>query len=413
MTQGRGIAALVILYFATRVVLVWAATHPDAYAPRGAAFAADVDVFAEYASNVVEGDEAPYSGFFLEYPPGSLPFIVAPELLRPAHVPYRSAFVALMLVADVAGFAGLLVLASRWRSPLGPWMWTLLIPLTGPVAYVRLDLVPAVATIWAFERASVRSWFPAGAALGLGALAKVYPVLLLPAAVVAARRRGDLVAGAATLLVAPLLPLLGAVPEMTRQVLQYHARRGLHLESSFGSVLLILKRAGHDIGFVSSHATIELEGGISGALGTISKVAVLAAVGAGVWVLARPRPWPRRAPAAMFATLALAVGLGNVFSPQYVIWLAALGAVATCATKSEARGSVLLLLRGGADATRVPVPLRRLDGARGGRAAFAPGAQPPRRRGRGVDSRGAVETSDGVIVITHNPRVLSEQTHAS
>jgi uncharacterized membrane protein len=49
--------------------------------------------------------------------------------------------------------------------------------------------VPAVATIWCLERAAAGRRRAAGAFLGFGCLAKLYPCLLLPAAIVIAPQR--------------------------------------------------------------------------------------------------------------------------------------------------------------------------------------------------------------------------------
>ena len=51
-----------------------------------------------------------------------------------------------------------------------------------------------------------------------------------------------------------------------------------------------------------------------------------------------------RLTALMYATMSLAIGLGTVFSPQFVLWTLALGAGALCARGSRIRGPALMLL---------------------------------------------------------------------
>lgn len=355
-----------VVFLASRAVLVWAGTDPDAYAPGGAPFAADADVvFAGYASKIVQEDRAPYSGFFLEYPPGSIPFIVIPELLRPADVGYRTALVAFMFLVDAAGLAGAMRLSSRCGSALGPWLWVLLVPLTGPIAYVRIDLVPAVATIWAVERSVAGGWFAAGAALGFGAAIKGYPLVLLLLLVAVAPRRLAVAAGGATLLLAPLLPLIGALPEMVSQVVQYHTGRDVHIESTFGSVLLLLNKLGYETPIVAAHATLQFSGSASSALALTSTVSVVGVVFLGAWLAGARRGQLSHVPATMFATLAVALALANVFSPQYMFWVIAIGVAATSVANPVARRPVALLIPAAA-LTQVVYPfyyqgLLRLD----------------------------------------------------
>jgi hypothetical protein len=81
-------------------------------------------------------------------------------------------------------------------------------------------------------------------------------------------------------------------------------------------------------------------------VGLLSFGLAAAAVAASTWLVARalPRGDAVGLAPAMYATLSLAVGLGTVFSAQFVLWMLALGAGALCVRESPIRPAAMLLL---------------------------------------------------------------------
>ena len=185
----------------------------------------DVEIaYRPWAIQVIEKDRAPYSEVDIEYPPASLPFVLAPQLSEPDQYHYRINFVIGMLLADLAAFLGLLVLSKRWGSSLGPWLWVIALPLLGPFVYLRLDLVPTAAMIWAFQRASRDDWLGTGGFLGLGIAAKLFPLLLVPlaAAIAYGRSRIRLLIGTGAVVLIACLPFITILPDLFRDIVQYH-----------------------------------------------------------------------------------------------------------------------------------------------------------------------------------------------
>ncbi|CAN5562510.1 hypothetical protein BH24ACT26_BH24ACT26_00520 [soil metagenome] len=324
----------------------WLADHPEHYGPSDTKVTGDAELYAFWASALVAEGRAPYSGVRIEYPPGALPFIAAPTLWKSHAGSYRTGFIALMVLVDAAGAAGLWTIARRHGTLWGPWLWVLLIPLLGPLAYLRLDLVPAAATIWAVERASARSWFASGGWLGFGALAKLYPALLLPAALIASPRRTRLLAGASIVFLLPLVPLVGSLGDLWDSVIGYHSGRGVQVESTWGLGLLVASKIGYPVAvsydFGAFHVGAE-------AAETVELAALIAAglvLAGGTWLTARlvPRGDAARLAAAMFATLAGTMAVGTVLSPQFLLWLVALGAAAASFKPAPIIVPVLLLL---------------------------------------------------------------------
>jgi len=337
---------LLLVFVTTRAMGGWLAAHPDHY--RGGikiTVTDDVALYENWATQVARQDRAAYGDVKIEYPPGSLPFMVLP-LTGPGGHDYLRYFIALMVAVDVVGMAGLLVIARRARSWWGPWAWTLLVPLLGPIAYTRLDMVPAVAIIWALERAQARGWFGAGGWLGLGAVAKIHPGLLLPLLVAARwRRRWRIILGALSVGVLTLLPFVGSLPELWDSVVGYHAQRGLQIESTWGVVLQATGHLGHAVHTVFDHGSWNTAGSGSSLLKAISVVMSLGVLAVGAWLAAtRVHPESMAGLAVvMFATLALVLGVGTVFSPQYMVLLSALAAVSASVSSREVRVPLVLL----------------------------------------------------------------------
>lgn len=344
----RAVVALIVAFVATRVVTGYLADHPERYGPPDSKVTGDPGSYEFWAGQILVNHVNPYSEIGIEYPPGSLPFIVAPGVEKPFDDTYRTRFVLLMMAVDLAGFLVLLVLARRWGSEMGPWIWVALVPLLGPITYNRLDLVPAVATILAVERFSARSWFGGGGWLGYGIVAKVYPALFLPAAFVAVRRKQVLV-GAGVVAVLFLVPYLGFLDDVYRNVIGYHTDRGIQIESLWGFVLLLASKFGHAIGINYSFGALHVGSDLEPALKAVAQVLSLGVVGAGVWLAHRANRSGREASARelagiMFMTMAGTMAVGSVFSPQFMLWLGALAAAVLCDRDTWLRVPALAVL---------------------------------------------------------------------
>jgi len=337
---------LVGVFLLSRVVLGWMAVTLAVHPPQ---VAGDLGSYEPDARALLDGRVA-YGEVDLEYPPGSLPVIVLPVLATPA-VGYRTAFVALSLVLDAAGFVALLRLGRLEGSRAGAWLWLAGVPLLGPLAVTRLDLLPAVATIWACERIAAGRGSVPGGWLGLGAVAKLYPgLLVLP--MLAATRRANLLWGAAAVAVLGLLPFLPVASALTVDVLGYHLDRGVQVESTWATPLLVAGSAGAPVFPSFSYGAHHMEAALAPLLKTLASASALAALGLGTWLSWRAgrgggRDSQERARVAIegaFVTMLALLATGSVFSTQYVLWVLALGAAVCCAPASPLRAPALLLV---------------------------------------------------------------------
>ena len=342
----RRLLVLVGVFLITRLVMAFLAGNPLLYTRSGPAVTYDVYLYREWGSQIVASGGMPYSEVPIEYPPGILPFVLLPAwLLHQLQVPFLLSFVLLMTVVDGLGLTGLRRLGRWWGSDLGAWLWVVALPLLGPIVLLRLDLVPAVATIWCVERAAAGRWTAAGAFLGIGCLAKLYPVFLLPAAIVIAPQRRRLVQAALIVGLLGIIPLISSIRAMTTNVVGYHADRGIQIESLWGNFLLLADRLGHDTTVGKAFGSDEITAGMAATAKTLSTVLSLAVIGFVIWVARRSHRQgdPRYLAATFFATLALLLVTGRVLSPQYLIWLVALAAGAAAAHVVERRTVAVLL----------------------------------------------------------------------
>lgn len=334
---------LAALFVVSRLVLFWLAVDSSLY-PGDVQGDVD-DVYAEYARQIENGGD-PYVEVPIEYPPGTLPFLTIPESFD--WLQYRTGFALLMLLVDVFGLIGVWSLSKRWGSYAGVFVWTAGIALLGPIAYVRLDLVAAVATIWAVERIAHAGWTGAGAWLGFGALAKLYPVLLLPQALVGGKRRGRLVIAFFVVLVLGIVAVGAPLEPLWTSIIGYHGQRGIHIESTWGLVLEAITSISPTVRapIQHSHYTFHFVGPVAGMFKQAGMMLSVAAVVIGTWLsgVTGPDERERRTAATMFGTLATAVALGTIFSPQYVVWVVALAAVALCDRDSVIKPAAWLML---------------------------------------------------------------------
>ena len=331
----RSIVLLIAAFVATRLFLVVLADSPERYGTAGTKVVGDVDVYHGWADSIVDDHRAPYSEVAIEYPPAVLPFALAPKVAGDDL--YRKAFIALMVLVDLAGLIGLWALGRRRGSLLGPWLWVLGVVAVGPILFLRLDLIPAVATIWALERASAGKWTESGAWLGLGFVAKVYPILILPVVLLMAPKRRAVALGALVVTAVAIAPFALSFGSLFTSVVRYHADRGLQVESVWAAALQVAGHFGYPTVIEYNFGAFHLASAVSPLTKRIADAASLVALAVGALVAARParRGEPELIPDISFATLACILALGTVFSPQFMVWLLALAAAVVCSPRSR------------------------------------------------------------------------------
>ncbi len=299
----------------------------------------DQQVYQRAANGVLAGGW-PYRDFPLEYPPLALAAFLAPHALafgqalgNDAYM-FRFMLVQALILAAITGIGAALSQAVRGAET----RWYFALAVIGALVLPwRYDLFPALLSAAAVLAVLHGRWMQAGAWLGLGIAAKLYPIVLLPVLalplLVHHDRRGlvRLGAGAALALGVVFLPLALVDPLGWITFLTYHQLRGIQIESVAGSGFLLLHTAGVlPLSLVFNYGALHLEA--TGAA-SVARLLPLALIGGYLALLAAywrgaasdmrhhgaVQTW--RTLAAVLAALLVFMLTNKVFSPQYSAWL--------------------------------------------------------------------------------------------
>lgn len=296
----------------------------------------DVQLYRK-AGEALLGGAIPYRDFFIEYPPASLLSFVFPALLSRSLGGFAAIFAAEMSLFLVASLA-LVALTARAlkRSPFAPALiFAIAALILYPVATVRYD--PFAALTLAAAAWSVAASRPVVgyAALGLGAAAKLVPVLAVPALALCWKGRdsgslSSLIRREAPAIIVVFCGIVGFFFGAALllggggfvQSFAYHSERGLQLESVWTSALMVLGWV-RDITF--EFGAFDVSGRGTGLLSALSLPVTLALLGLTALLMYRehrsgrllPADFPRYAAAFVLAFMIAS----KVLSPQYMLWL--------------------------------------------------------------------------------------------
>ena len=305
---------------------------PDGGLFRAARFR-DVHLYGGFAHSVFAG-HVPYRDFFMEYPPGALVVFLPPQAFGSVH--YNAAFKTLMALCGAATVVVLALLLVRLGAPRAR-LWTALAlfalsPIAlGPISLNTYDAWPAFLTVAALGLLLAALPVAAFAVLGVAFAAKVYPVVLLPPALVyvwrTAGRRAAAWSAAAFAAVAAIVivPFLALSPHGLVESFRAQAGRALQVESLFGSLLGVADRLGwysaHVVHRTGHAISYDLTGTLPRVLAGFSSVLQVLAVALVAWLYARGRDEPQRLAVAFAGAVAGFIAFTRFFSPQYLVWL--------------------------------------------------------------------------------------------
>ena len=312
-------------------IYVVACAMPDGGLFRAARFR-DVHLYEGFANSVFDG-RVPYRDFFMEYPPGALAVFLPPAA---AGDHYNAAFKALMALCGGATLVLVALLLARLNvSAQRLWTAVLLVAVSpialGPISLNTYDAWPALLTVAALALLLDARPVAAFALLGLAFAAKVYPLVLLPPALIyiwrtSGRSRAVRASGAFTGVAAlVVLPFLAVAPHGLLESFRAQAARALQDESLGASFLEVADRLGwysativHRSGEAISN---DLSGSLPRALAAASSAAQLIAVLLVAWLYLRGRDDARRLAIACAAVVSGFLAFTRFFSPQYLVWL--------------------------------------------------------------------------------------------
>lgn len=294
-------------------------------------FGGDVYYYREIGQRIAHG-HIPYADFYLEYPPGAVPVFALPSLLSQAH--YFLLFKLLMTVfAVVAAVAGIAVLERVGTSAGRQWFAAVVLGLAplalGPLFLNRYDLWPAALVAVSLLALVADRPRVAFALLAVATVAKIYPLAVLPVALVYVwRRRGrDEVERALAVFV--VVGLLFVVPFAIvgfgglGYSFYIQATRDLQVESLGAQLLVAAGHLGayHPTAVTGKPGSQNLVGPVADAVGFLSSAVEAVAVLMVAWLYRRGPDDARRLALAFTAAVVAFAVFGKVLSPQYLVWL--------------------------------------------------------------------------------------------
>ena len=239
---------------------------------------------------------------------------------------YLVAFVIFMLALD-AVFCYSLWRASGRRHESGVDFWLIFVPLIGPLAYLRFDMLPAVLAGGALLAARRKPWVT-GALTGLGAAIKLWPALLIGAFL--SYRSDRRPAGVAFVVVGFGLALIslifGGWPRLISP-LTWQSERGLQIESIWATPLMLARAARPDQWIVdmSQYQAYEIFGPGVDVWVMISSVVTVLGLAMIILLTIRAFRHNGSTPTAIgfvvLATVAIMTITNKTLSPQYLLWV--------------------------------------------------------------------------------------------
>jgi hypothetical protein len=314
------------------------AIHLALFLPTVGSWSSILDLDFGPEAEAIEAGDRPYDDQDLEYPPLSIPVIVAPALTGDGTEHYEGAFELEMIGFDLA-IVCLLALGlpgdqRRVLSALGIYTVGILavsgIVLSNsdidhaPLALARFDLVPALLVLaagLARERGRSATW---SALLAIGGMVKAFPLALYPAWVRDEQRPWRvLVAGLVPVAVAAAIVI--AWGDDFGSAINYHTGRRLQAETVAATPLEIASVFG-------AGASIDFSGGSWNLVASGADLARAISIGALIlgYFLVLIAGWRGRAGHLELGTalLAVIVVFAPVLSPQFLFWLLPISAAA-------------------------------------------------------------------------------------
>ena len=345
---GSRITRLFLLIPPALVLLVAALTPTSALYPDQG----DVGLYLMKARDVASG-LLPYRDLSFEYPPAALIPMLAPYLAGFSTALELDAYKVLFAGWEAVLLLALGVVVGRIGERVGNAnaLPRLIVVTIGALLAItwRYDLFPALLTAIAVWAAIERRPAVVGFALGLGVLAKLYPIALLPALALpwlVPFDLGRLVRLGATFgltLLLGLLPFVLVAGDDAFAFLGYQVGRGLQIESIGGGVAVLAGLLGGQAPRLSfGFSAVQVEGPLARALLGILPVLTVILFGLLAWLgwrrargelagagqvdeihgeAAAGGVRPGTVLTIVFASLLVLLVTSKVYSIQYVVWI--------------------------------------------------------------------------------------------
>ena len=345
---SRSTFSVVIVWSLLRLVAFLAASDNFPY-PRGAFLGSDVLIFQSWAPGLSHL-HFPVHDPRWQYPPGAGIFLTIPQWISQVLTNigltfhYDQAFQLVVLLADLALLAVLIWAGRRFHAPAsglsGAWLWALAPLFIGPLIAARFDTVAGLVAVAALILLFTKRPTWAGILMGVGALIKAWPVLMIFGA-----KRRELPRTALGVVVgAGAVTALGLLWTNSWSFLSNELHRGLQIESVGALPWVISWRFGHPPTYTYAYGALEIVAAHARTVGLAMSLLGLALL----LVLAALRVTGRlenvRGVDVAYTALLVSVVTSRVYSPQYDIWLVAVGAAVLLDRRTMLRPAVWFIV---------------------------------------------------------------------
>jgi hypothetical protein len=293
--------------------------------------------FQGVANDFMEG-RMPYRDRVLEYPPYSIPIFLLPRLLF-GKDNYLGGFTMLVFLDDCAVKTLLLYFGLRAsikaRALLPVSAYSVSVPSLQDFFLLRYDIWPALICLAAICLVCSSRYFLCGLVVAIGIGVKVYPAVFgVPLLVLALRqKKGMKFAVGLAIGLSPIAALSLLLPWW--RFAQFQGARGLQVESLHASLLWMGQQLGlAQVQWEWNKSWFEVHGPLASAVVPCAQAlffvgVVVSSLFAGCAAARCKIVTPGQIARLLLVPLLAFVCLNPVFSPQFMIWLLPLAALAT------------------------------------------------------------------------------------
>ncbi len=198
-----------------------------------------------YYSNLVFGHLLPYRDFLFEYPPLAILFMIIPRFFTFNFAIYQILFWIILCLLGLFGLWITIDLTEKLsitKKYFVILLYIFLLPILGPIALFRFDLIPGILVLIALwlkkNNKSGWAWF----VLGLAIATKLYPILLVPFFLIDDIKNikiliRNIIIFFLSIFLA-ILPWLNCLKSLD-VFIKYQTNRGVQIESLWSNLLLL------------------------------------------------------------------------------------------------------------------------------------------------------------------------------
>lgn len=291
------------------------------------------NIFQPYSEGLLDG-VAPFSELNprfgtnnYEYPPGSIPFVALPGLFGLSLPAFRTSWDLWQLGWDISivVLIGVVLYRSPKKLAAALAIYTTGLLALGGLVLERFDLIPTAFTLLAlalYLRGRSAGW---GLSLGAAIAVKAWPLALGPCLFKGEHKRWRALLALALPIIAGFALTWAVYGDEPWSAFSYHAKRGIQIEALAATPFLVEAKLGGDAHPVFGYGAFNIAGtGVE-----IARIASLVILVVGylliAWLLIRRRVPVLLASAAVTGWL---VVTATVLSPQFLIWVLPLAAIA-------------------------------------------------------------------------------------